>query len=383
MNDIPRGTSRITLINYLMRSPHGQHQAPSGAKPDVLCGVTMADSQLDDELSVARIEFSDTPRWLQDLNNDPNGFPKKTTLGTIWRGINTGTGEPDENGRTEFIRAAIRGDLLYAEMLAEFADTDVNVQDKQGRTALHWASAGGHASLVQLCLSVTACDVGLRDEDSVTAFDIARLDHHQSEVIPNLFYRSMMELEETDPQEALLRALTVTAEPVSNLDRPKFPGEAIFDPVHAQNLRLVSALVDRGIDLTARDADGNTALHVAVGIGNTDIAVRLLQGGSDIDALDSGGVSTLDHANVVGPRMVQVLLDWKAQTAAGSDTEESVSDWITENEKLDGSRVVRGGVGTSDGVESNRPVSAPAQPDHRAGDSLKPRKRTVSQKKES
>lgn len=118
----------------------------------------MSDSRLDDELSVGRTESSDTPKRLQDLSHDPNGFPKITTSGTLWnlRGMNTSEVEAD--GCTEFIRAVRkctdRVKLLYPEMLTEFDDIDVNVQNSLGRTALHWACVEKLVDMVQLCLSI-------------------------------------------------------------------------------------------------------------------------------------------------------------------------------------------------------------------------------------
>lgn len=134
MNDIPRNTPRMRLINSLLSPSHANdashHTAPPQTfQPDVTFGLTMADSRLDDELSVASIEFTDTPLWLQALNADPCGFPKRTILGTIWKGVDRSA--TDEHGQTAFIRAVIDGSLHmhFAEMLAEFPDTDVNIQD--------------------------------------------------------------------------------------------------------------------------------------------------------------------------------------------------------------------------------------------------------------
>lgn len=334
MNNIPRGTPRATLIQYLRHSPHGQQQTSSGPEQDVICSILMADSRLDDELSVARIEFSVTPGWLEDLNTDPKGFPMKTALGTLWRGIDTATGEPDESGQTELIRAVVRGDSHYAAMLLEFPETLVNVQDKRGRTALHWACVEGHDDLAGLCLSITSCDVGICDVDGLTALDITRLHHDRSEAIQNLFYRRMIDLDETHPQAALLRVLTPTAEPASNVDSPIFPAQAILDPVRDQNWPLVSALVKRGIDPTGRDAHGNSALHVALDIGNTDVVVQLLQGGSDTDAVDSAGVTAVQHAHHVGVEMAPVLLDWEDHTLAKGEIGAAVTDPAAPAESL-------------------------------------------------
>lgn len=208
MNDIPRGTSRAKLMNCLQpisdsEGDDGENDVVSVMKlSQVDSGCIITDSRLDDELSVAVIEFSNTPKWLRYLNKDMYGFPKKTALGTLWRGIDTGTGEIDEYGRSEFIRATIEGNLVYAETLAEFTDTDINVQDNQGRTALHWASAENHVDLVRLCLSIPECDIGLRDEDNLTAFDLSLEDKKM--LIPTLFYENMLEMEESHPQTALL-----------------------------------------------------------------------------------------------------------------------------------------------------------------------------------
>lgn len=267
MNDISRDISRIQILNSLLVPPHGQENAPPGSRqPQVLCSCLVTDSRLDDELSVAVIAFTDTPKWLRDLNCDPHGFPKKTTFGTLWRGVEM-TDEIDEQGQTDFIRAVIGGDLIYAEMLAEFEDTDVNVQDEQGRTALHWACANNLRTMVMLCLSVPGCDSSLKDKDGVTAFDISiqngsgSQSEQESMVIPNLFYSRILEVDKEDPQTALLQLLTISSKPVHK-DKPVFPGAAIFGPIRDRNSPLVIALINRGIDLDAKNEDGDTTLHV-------------------------------------------------------------------------------------------------------------------------
>lgn len=313
MNDIPRGTSRAKLISSLLtprlgHDGNGGHREKSGkAQPDVIFSLAMAESRLDDELSVAVIEFSDPPKWLRHLNQDPYGFPKKTALGTLWRAVDTCA--VDELGRTEFIRAAIEGNLQYAETLAEFEDTDINSYDNQGRTALHWACVESHPEIVRLCLSIPEFEIGHKDKDGLTAFDISQ--RGENEIIPTLFYRSMFEMEENHPQTALLRVLTVTSVP--GKDRAAFPGAAIFDPVQDCNRPLVKALIDRGVDLTAVNKDGNTALHIAAKVGNVEIATRLLKAGADVNAVGSGGATPLHYAaHTAGKRMVQALLGWEA-----------------------------------------------------------------------
>lgn len=294
----------------------------------------MTDSRLDDEQSVAVLELADTPEWLQYLNDDPYGFPKKTAFGTLWRGVDTSA--VDEHGRSEFIRAVMKGtpNLHYAEMLAEFQDTDVNIQDEQGRTALHWACAENLSEMVMLCLSVLECEIGLRDNDDLTAFDLSVRAVSGNETIPTMFYKSMFEIEEIDPQAALLRALTVTSEPAPT--RSIFPGAAMFGPVHDSNLRLVKALIDRGIELSATNGDGDTALHVAAKVGNVETATMLLEAGSDVNARGNEGATPLHCAiHTADRRLVQVFLDGEADFDVKDDAGKTPLELAEESHKVD------------------------------------------------
>lgn len=289
MNDILRGTTYAQIINSLQVPPHMVTSVAQvqRSQPHVQCSLVMRNSRLDDELSVAWITFSDTPQWLQDLEHDSNGFPKKTKHGTLWSMRGVTTTEVDANGQTEFIRAVIKGtdraNLFYPEMLAEFDDIDVNVQDSHGRTALHWACVKDLEDMVRLCLSVPEFDIGRKDNDGLTAFDISV--RKGREVIPALFYGAIFTDTKRDPDEALLRVLTLTSEP-GRADQPAFPGEAMFDPIKNRNRPLVMALLNRGVDLTATNQDGDTALHVAAALAdNADVATQLLQAGADINAI--------------------------------------------------------------------------------------------------
>lgn len=306
MNDIPQGTSRAKLINSLLSPTLDSEPTSSIHNPaDVQFGLLISASRLDDELSVATIEFSNTPRWLVSLANDAYGFPKKTAFGTLWRGVDPNA--VDEHGRSTFLRAVRDGecDLYYPEMLAEFDDTDVNIQDDTGRTALHWACVMDLSLMVKLCLSVPDCDVGLRDNDGLTAFDLA-----PNETIQQGFYRSVFEMEETAPLDALLRVLTLTSVPAGD-DKPVFPGAALFEPVEHGNTRLVAALIERRVDLTARNEHGDTALHIAAGQRDAvEIATLLVHAGADVNALGNGRATPLHCAAHNGQLdVVRVLLD--------------------------------------------------------------------------
>lgn len=220
--------------------------------------------------------------------------------------------------------------LYYAEMLAEF-DTDVNIQDHSGKTALHWACEGQHSDMVKLCLSVPDCVIGIKDNDGLTAFDISLRSGNES--IADSFYTSIMEMEETFPQAALLRVLTVSSEPATGL--PVFPGTAIFGPIQDNNKLLVQALVDRGVDLTARNHEGNTALHVAAAmVDNVEIVTILLEAGSDVHDIGKGGATALQiAARTADRKMVQALQDWEAKADVRDNLGRTALQLAEDNQK--------------------------------------------------
>lgn len=335
MNDIPRGTSLLKIIKCL-QPPGYDQSSPGSTLHDVQVGVIIQDSRLDDELSVATIKFHDNPKW---LSQNTFSFPKFTPLGTLWRAIDWNA--VDEHGRTEFIRAVMkleggsRVGLCYAEMLAEFTETDVNVQDDEGRTALHWACVLSHAGMVMLCLSVPECRIGLKDNDGLTAFDISLRTSGGNEAIPSMFYQSMLDMEEIEPQTALLRALTITSERAG--DKPVFPGAAMFAPIEASNEPLVEALINRGVDLTATNEHGDTALHVAAAkVDNVAITARLLVAGSDVNAIGNHGATALHYAvDTADVGMVELLLQHNADRSATDHNQRTALDIAENDQKQD------------------------------------------------
>lgn len=321
MNDIPRGTSPEALLCSL--AEHWQVHAGSVLHYPLILQMlirepTIHNSQLDDDLSVATIQFKleSTPTWFKMLERDAHGFPKTCNLGTLWRGVDLAA--RDEHGRNALSRAVVAGNFLMAETLAEFAETDGNAKDNDGRTALHLACVEQLPEMTALLLTVPGLDSGVRDATGLTAFDIS-LGHAggygavqaAAEAIPSMFYRSMFEMDKVDPDSALLRLLTVTSEPVEGA---VFPGEALFRPAVASNLPLVKALMDSGVDLTATTQDDETALHLAAKQGHAEI-VKVLLGNSsrgktvDVEAVAKDGLTALHYAAGRGhQRAVEELL---------------------------------------------------------------------------
>lgn len=81
---------------------------------------------------------------------------------------------------------------------------------------------------------------------------------------------------------------------------------------------LIQSLVDRGDNIEARAANGQTALHIAAEIGDSSHTVkRLLECGANVSAVDEDGLTPLAHAIVYGClESVRLLISHGADTKA-------------------------------------------------------------------
>ena len=72
---------------------------------------------------------------------------------------------------------------------------------------------------------------------------------------------------------------------------------------------VVDDLIDRGVDVDARDDNGGTALHHAAFAGNGHAVRRLLDAGAAPDVVDANGRTPLGVARLAGHHPVVDLLD--------------------------------------------------------------------------
>ena len=78
---------------------------------------------------------------------------------------------------------------------------------------------------------------------------------------------------------------------------PKMSGDAFRMAAHEGNADLVREGIESGIDVTATDAQGHTALHMAAYNGHSDIVRMLLAAGCEVDRQDAEGKTALMHAS--------------------------------------------------------------------------------------
>lgn len=342
MNDIPRGTSSEEILRSFAPSTH---EDPTLNYEIILKNLktqpALEDSKLDDSLTVATLEFNETPEWFMFLHKNAISFPHKSKFGTIW--IAEDMRSQNFEGQTAFVRAVIAGRFRYAEMLAEFAETNVESPDQHGRTALHWASIKQLPDMITLCLAV-GIDSSKQDHDGLTAFDI--FCQTPNEKILTAFYKHVFEIEKSDPDAALLQLLTLTSEPE---DGPEFPGEALFGPVISNKQPLVEAMMRAGVNLSTKNSNGETALHLAAKHGHAVIVSTLLQNSSrgvyvDMEAVSKDGSTALHYAAQGGyAKAVTVLLNHGADTKVEDNNGHSASDHATKSGYDDTQRALHTG----------------------------------------
>ncbi len=95
------------------------------------------------------------------------------------------------------------------------------------------------------------------------------------------------------------------------------PGKTLYEAAATGDVAQVKEYVDKKADLNAPDAQGNTALKLAVEAYNVDVVKLLLDGGANPNTKDRNGSTPLMAACMSGQKdVVETLLAGKADHAA-------------------------------------------------------------------
>jgi ankyrin repeat protein len=198
-------------------------------------------------------------------------------------------GEIRERGQ-RLIRAARAGDAVrVAELLDQHAS--IAARDRSGATALVAAAYGNHLRVAELLLGAGA-DPNAKDETVQSAYLIAT-----SEV-------------GDDPR--LLRLTLRHGADVRSLDSWK--GTGLIRAADRGYARVITVLLDTGVDIDHVNRIGYTALHEAVILGDGGPAhqatvAALVQAGVDQRVEDPNGDTALDVARARGYTAIIELLD--------------------------------------------------------------------------
>jgi ankyrin repeat protein len=178
------------------------------------------------------------------------------------------------------------GDTLLMEQLLK-RGMDPNESDSNSRTPLHIATANGFKDCVKLLLE-SGADVNSKDEDGNVPLWEAILGGH--ELIAKLLWDS----------GAKLLSGSV--------------GSFLCAAAQNKNLDMLNDLLTYGADINATNGDGNTALHVAINDGLTEVVRYLLDHGADVNKTDSDGSTPRDLADNQGHEILELLQDKSQST---------------------------------------------------------------------
>ncbi|CAE7831615.1 unnamed protein product [Symbiodinium microadriaticum] len=182
-------------------------------------------------------------------------------------GDTTGTAKQ----RTPLHLAASNGHLEVCSVLL-LQKANVNLQDADGESPLHKAARFGDRELCELILSWGA-SVTLADNDGwCPLHEAARWG--DGELVESLLQRGADPAARSNDGESALHVV----------------------PGGYAELEVVQVLLMWKGDVNNRDYDGETPLHLAVKLGDAELAGLLLQSGADANATNTAGATPLDFA---------------------------------------------------------------------------------------
>lgn len=212
----------------------------------------------------------------------------------------------DEKG---FFAAAQARDMMA---ITAFLDGGINpnAQDGDGRTVLIAAAARGDLDVVNALLNRGA-DPNVKDQRGYTALS------HATEAMYENVVDSLLNRPELDANSRGSNGRPVLLAYVWRDDKPR-----------------VEKLLARGADVSAQDADGDTALHGAAKSGNVEILQILLDKGANPNAKNKQGGTPLMWAAVFGhSNAVQLLLNRGADLSLKDNDGITAAEWAVRNKR--------------------------------------------------
>ena len=208
-----------------------------------------------------------------------------------------------------FFAAAQARDMMAVNAFLD-AGINANAQDGDGRTVLISAAARGDVEVANTLLTRGA-DPNVKDKRGYTALS------HACE--------AMYE----DVVDALLNRPDLDTNSRGLNGRP-----VLLAYVWRDNKERVEKLLAHGADVSAVDADGDTALHGAAKSGNVEIMKLLLDKGANPNATNNQGGTPLMWTAVFGhDEAARLLLSRGADASRKDNDGVTAAEWAARNKR--------------------------------------------------
>ncbi|XP_030842383.1 E3 ubiquitin-protein ligase MIB2-like [Strongylocentrotus purpuratus] len=207
------------------------------------------------EIDITTVDSGSTP-----LHYSVEGDEPAITKYLIGKGADINRG--NDNGRRAIHQAAYKGFVDCARVLINHG-CDVNVQDTEKDTPLHDAIIKSRVDVIELLVKVPDLDVTLANKRECTALQYAALRDkpEPAELIAQSCPRSIVVAR--DDGHTVLHICAVND--------------------HVEVMKVVMAVKDHGLDVNAKNAKADTALHLAAHKGQSHSIEFLVSQGADIN----------------------------------------------------------------------------------------------------
>ena len=225
----------------------------------------------------------------------------------------------DQDNNTPLILATMEGNIKIVNLLLKKgANTDI--KNTQMNTALHYASINGNIEIVQKLLSYNA-SVDVRNTDGNTPLGLASSYGHH--VIVRLLLKKCTTPDWCSIREYFIflyvisegyievfKALLEHEPNLCNANVEEERATALMLALASENIEIVKILLQYNPDLEIQTTNGETALHLAVELGDLEIVEMLVRKGANIYTTNKDGISPLSFARCNNLKVMQILLKY-------------------------------------------------------------------------